>query len=170
MRRVATALISDPGAIAEPLRHRMKALARQRRFEEAAEVRDRGAFIERTLTREAELHGLLDAGDIVVECGGRAHLIRAAQLAASVEVGSITDEEVVGRLKACARWKPIGSFWPPSERSEAVVVASWLRRNAADIRLLYSDRGWALPAGARPTDSFLPVAGRPGGGVTSRTG
>jgi DNA polymerase III subunit epsilon len=152
IRRAAAAIVSDPTAIVEPLRRRMWKLAEQERFEEAAEVRDRGGLLERTLCRETELRALLDAREVVFAHEGRAHLIRDGQLAASVD--SHADGSDMDRLRAAARWTPVGSFWPHHARGEALVVASWLRRNAGNVRVLGVERSWALPAGARMTTTF----------------
>jgi DNA polymerase III subunit epsilon len=154
MRRVASALVADPAALATPVVRRMKKLAAQERFEEAAEVRDRGALMERTLTREAELRSLLDAGDIVFVYDSRAHLIRAGQLASSTTVTGRDPHSIIATLKRSARWSPVASFWLAPQRGEAFVVASWLRRHAGEVRIIHADRGWAMPAGARPTSFF----------------
>ena len=152
IRRTAAAIVADPAALAEPLRRRMRKLAEQQRFEEAAEVRDRGELLERTLCREAELRALLDAGEIAIAFQGRAHLIRDGQLAASCDF--IDDGTDVARLRSAARWTPVHDYWPAGQRSEAAAVASWLRRSGADVRLLCVERTWCLPAGARPTATF----------------
>jgi hypothetical protein len=130
----------------------MWTLARQERFEEAAEVRDRGALLERTLCRESELRALLDAGEVVIAHEGRAHLIRNGQLAASAPLRS--DGRDGDRLRAAARSVPVDNYWPPDARAEAVVVASWLKGNARDARVLSAERSWALPATARMTAAF----------------
>jgi DNA polymerase III subunit epsilon len=152
IRRAAAAIVAYPTAVVEPLRRRMWTLARQERFEEAAEVRDRGALLERTLCRESELRALLDAGEVVLAHEGRAHLIRNGQLAASAALR--LDGRDGDRLRAAARSVPVDNYWPPDARAEAVVVASWLKRNARDARVLSAERSWALPATARMTAAF----------------
>ena len=52
--RIAEAIRTDPGTVLEPLVEKMNRLARQERYEEAAEIRDRGALLERTLMRNLE--------------------------------------------------------------------------------------------------------------------
>jgi DNA polymerase-3 subunit epsilon len=152
IRRAAAAIVAYPTAVVEPLRRRMWTLARQERFEEAAEVRDRGALLERTLCRESELRALLDAGEVVLAHEGRAHLIRNGQLAASAALR--LDGRDGDRLRAAARSVPVHNYWPPDARAEAVVVASWLKRNACNARVLSAERSWALPATARMTAAF----------------
>jgi DNA polymerase-3 subunit epsilon len=152
VRRTAAAIVADPAAVVEPLRRRMWKLAEQERFEEAAEVRDRGELLERTLCREAELRALLDAGELAILCDGRAHLIRDGQLAASADFRGDGDD--LARLRVAARWTPVHAYWPPAPYREAAAVSSWLRRNVGDVRLLFAERAWCLPAGARPSDAF----------------
>lgn len=152
MRRAAAAILANPSSVVEPLRRRMWSLSDQGRFEEAAEVRDRGELLERTLYKEAELRALLDAGEVAMAHHGRAHLIRAGQLAASVDF--LADGTDLLRLRAAASWEPVHSYWPEPVRTEAAVIVSWVRRHAAEIRVLEVERSWALPAGARRTACF----------------
>jgi DNA polymerase III subunit epsilon len=158
VRRAAVAIVADPSAVVEPLRRRMWKLAGQERFEEAAEVRDRGELLERTLCREAELRALLDAGDVALVHEGRAHLIRAGQLAASVDDNA--EARPLEQLHALAQSTPVHEFWSPTTRSEATAIISWLRRNAGDVRVLACERSWAMPLGAGRSLSF---SKRPGG-------
>ena len=61
IRRLAVALEFDPNGLLEPVLARMKTLAGAERFEEAAEVRERGALLERTLVHRLE-HAALGEG------------------------------------------------------------------------------------------------------------
>ncbi len=65
--RLVRGLTGDPAILLEPLRRRMTALADADRFEEAADMRDRGAALARALTRQRQLDGLRRAGRMEIE-------------------------------------------------------------------------------------------------------
>jgi DNA polymerase III subunit epsilon len=146
-------LICNPWLLVHPIERQMSKLARSQRFEEAAEVRDRGALLARTAQRVVDAISLLDAREIAVADEGRAYLFRDGQLAAARSIDG-SDESVVAALKAAATSRPVQGFWSLEAMSEARVIVSWLRRRGRDLRLLYVAGPWAMPATARPCDSF----------------
>jgi DNA polymerase III subunit epsilon len=157
MRRVASALVCDPNLVLAPLERRMWRLASRDRFEEAAETRDKGAMLERTLARMAEVQGLIDAGEIVVALEQRVFMIKDGQLAAAMDLPRGAVEEIVPALRAAARWRPVGFHITPDVLREARVISSSLARGARDVRLIHVDRAWAVPSGAHPTGRFSPT-------------
>ncbi|MGH2775437.1 MAG: DEDD exonuclease domain-containing protein [Actinomycetota bacterium] len=152
--RVALGLLTDPGLILAPLHDRMRRLAREERFEEAGEMRQRAAFLERSLEQHMQALALIDAGELAFESNGRALLFRGGRLVAAIDIMG-DDATTLDSLRsdACA---------PDEERSwmtmtlkrEARVISSWLNRNALEARLLFSSNGWSLPAAARPLNRF----------------
>jgi DNA polymerase-3 subunit epsilon len=150
VRAAVAGIVCDPSGLLLGLERRMSALAGAHRFEEAAEVRERGALLARSALRFAETTGLLDARDLVISHEGRAYLIRDGQLAAACSAGN----DVLARLRAAARSRPVHGFWAPEVLAEARVILSWLRRNTSGVRLIHVGGTWALPAAARPCDRF----------------
>ncbi|MBA2272908.1 MAG: DEDD exonuclease domain-containing protein, partial [Actinobacteria bacterium] len=75
------ALQDDPAPVLDAIAARMARLARQERYEEAAETRDRGATLEGFLVRHFDILALRAAGDLVIGVDDRVFLIREAQLA-----------------------------------------------------------------------------------------
>jgi len=69
--RLVMSLEADPGAVLDILVDKMNRLARQERYEEAAEVRDRGALLERTLMRKAEAKAWSRCRELVLEIDGK---------------------------------------------------------------------------------------------------
>ena len=126
--KVVAAVERDPGIVLDPLVERMRRLARQERYEEAAEVRERGALLERALQRRIEARSLVAAGSIRLASGGRELRIENGHL------GDGSDAEV------------------GAER-EAQVIDRWLRRTD-DVTLLSASGTWALPITARPHERF----------------
>ena len=117
----ADSVVHDPGVILEPLATRMRVLAEQERFEEAAEVRDRGALLERTLFRLAQVNALVQAGRVVIQVGSR-------QIAIDRGILQTTGAKL------------------PQNPRDAAVIASWLRRRGQDARLISVEGCWAMPA------------------------
>jgi DNA polymerase-3 subunit epsilon len=155
-RAVAVAMIGHPDDVYEALTLRMQALAARERFEEAAEVRERGAALQRAITRDAELRALLHAEDVVVRVGTRVLLIRDARLVATETIDDDEDrDEVVRRLRSAAPSSSIGAFFPTNVVGEARVLASWLRRNAHDAEIVTVAGTWAMPVGAGPSSRFV---------------
>jgi len=82
-----SALQEDPGPVLDAIGARMARLAREERYEEAAETRDRGAALEGFLARHFDIGALRAAGDVVIAVDGRAFLIREAQLVGAGDIG-----------------------------------------------------------------------------------
>ena len=151
---VRLGLSARPSLLLDPLAQRMRSLARDRRFEEAAAVRDRAAALSRAVQRQRRLESLRGAGRLVVEVDG--------------EGGAILDR---GRLvtawpqgsRPLAALAPTGgegtTTGPPAaaEVDELVAVASWLEARASRLHILRCDGGLAWPAS--PVRQF--EAGRP---------
>lgn len=127
---------------------RMVSLARRERFEEATEVRERAAALERQLVRASEVRSLIAAGEVVLELDERVVVIRYGRLTAAapgrdgLRRTSITDRTA----------ETPGSFVTAEVEREARVILRWLRRG--DVRLVAVQNAWVSPAGARPTGAF----------------
>jgi len=169
IERVARGLLTEPRLVLTPLHRRMQVLALAERFEEAAELRKRAELLERLLERHLRVAALVESGDVAVEVDGRALLIRSGRLVAAHDARA---DDAVATLDAlresapskdCAeRWTAVGSWLGAELQSEARVISSWLERNTNRVRLLHAERGWSLPAGARPLDFFSVRGARPG--------
>jgi hypothetical protein len=160
VKELIASMVRDPSPIFSALERKMKVLADHARFEEAAEVRQRGALLERTLGRRARIQAMLAARDIVVRHGERALLIRNAQLAAALDLdGDIA--LTIERLRRVAVAGPVGCYQTAEQLTEARVLSGWIERHADELELLAIEGPWALPVGARPEPRF--VAREPSG-------
>jgi DNA polymerase-3 subunit epsilon len=121
---VERALRGDPSPIFEPLAARMTRLARQERFEEAAELRDRAAALQRVLERHAEVRALMEAGCLRIRIGDERRAVTCGRL---------------GETPASPT-----SFIPPQVYSEARVILSWLKRHAHEVALEGVTGTWAM--------------------------
>ncbi|MDQ3940945.1 MAG: DEDD exonuclease domain-containing protein [Actinomycetota bacterium] len=132
VEKVVAAAEADPDVVLQPLLERMGKLARQERFEEAAELRDRGALLERALERNIEARSLEEAGTIRIRVGDRALTIRD---------GCLDDASIPSEPRT------VGDH-------ERRAVSGWLRRHTDEVELLSVSGTWALPIGARPGGRF----------------
>jgi hypothetical protein len=122
---VERALRGDPSPILEQLAARMKRLSDQERYEEAAELRDRAAALQRALERNTEVRALLEAGCVRIRIGEHRRAVTCGRLGEAPEA-------------------PV-SFLPHAVYSEARVILSWLRRHAGEIALEGVTGTWAMP-------------------------
>lgn len=127
IERLASSLRMDPAAVFDGLAGRMMRLARQERFEEAAEVRDRGALLERTLKRRIEAAAWAGAGRIELEIGGRTLRFDGGRLADGAD--------------------PAPDEWR--------VLSAWLRRHGVKARLLGCTGTLALPVALGVPSRFV---------------
>jgi DNA polymerase-3 subunit epsilon len=153
VKALIDALMKDPEPIYERLEHRMRVLATHARFEEAAEVRDRGGLLERTLSRAARVAALIAADEIALGGGGRVVVIRSGQLAAAGDDDG-DPGSAIARLRRVATATEVASFLTAEQLAEARVISSWIDRHAEDIEILAVSGTWAVPATARPPYRF----------------
>ena len=153
---LAVTLIDRHHEVVVPLFERMRRLALEERFEEAAEVRDRGALLERALRSASEMRALVGAGEVVLRVGTRLVLIRGGQLAAAADYPDPDCDlaTALARLRDAATFDEVGSFVPARVVPEVRAIAAWLRRGAEDARMVCVERGWSMPVGARPLNLF----------------
>ena len=137
--RTLLALTSQPENLLNPLRDKMLELARQQRFEEAADLRRQAFALSNSLRRQNQVDALRSSGRVILE---------------SLQTELITLEN--GRLvEAPATTLPNGS---PQNRSLAVAdkreiaelwcVANWLDNQSHNLRLIHCD----LPLSSRYPD------------------
>jgi hypothetical protein len=156
IRLIASAIACDLEIICNRLMRRLQLLAAQHRFEEAEELRRRAALLERILTTNAEVRGLLDARSIVLRIEERLLLIRNAQLAGACDVTSEGIEPALVRLREQAEFQEVDRYVSSAVDREARVISSWLRKHWESVQIVEIERGWALPVGARPLKRFEP--------------
>ena len=154
LHRLVSAVVYDPHLVLERIQARMVKLARQQRFEEAAETRERGARLQRTLAKMVECSGLVDAGDVILEIGDRAVLLRRGRLAGATFIVSGDISTAVRHLMANAEEYSTATV-SAEARSEMSVISSWVARHGGEARLLHASGPWVSPARSRPCGSFV---------------
>ncbi|HEX2296143.1 MAG TPA: DEDD exonuclease domain-containing protein [Actinomycetota bacterium] len=167
VRLVVEAFTRDPAAVVCPLEEKMRRLARQERFEEAADLRDRARSLARWIERSIEARALIDAGEVLLRVEGRAILLVQGQLAAACDAGDLPAGVLLDSLRPAARWEPVGEWLSAGVQREVRAVVSWLNRHEAQIEVLHVGGEWALPSRARPTEAFTDAKTRPPRGAAS---
>ena len=140
------ALTSRPELVLGPLRTRIDGLARDERFEEAADVRDRADALATALRRQRRLGQLAVSGRIVLEVPG-----------GGVEL----DGGVLTRAWGTAGGDDLNSAalaleTPTDVADEMLLVGAWLDANAHRVRLIEAAGTMCSPL--PPLPSFAPRA------------
>jgi DNA polymerase-3 subunit epsilon len=148
VRLVVDAFTRDPTLIVRPLEDKMRRLARQERFEEAADLRDRARTLARSIERSIEARALIAADEVLLRVGARALLVVEGQLAAACDAGGRGALELLAALRPAASWEPVGSWLTAGVQREVRAVVSWLHRHAAEAEVLHVQGVWALPVRA----------------------
>ena len=154
VRRAARALLGDHEPLLRALADRMHRLARAERFEEAAEVRERALSLQRSLERHIETCALADAGDVGLELGGRALLLRRGKLVAAADHHGDVDG-TVDRLRREASERGPLPYLTQDVMREARIILSSLRRAGSEMRVVFVESPWVTPATARPVSYFV---------------
>jgi DNA polymerase-3 subunit epsilon len=147
-------LTRRPQVLLGPLSDRIGALARARRFEEAADMRDRAAALSAALARQRRLDRLRRAGIVrlAFQNGGGAE-VRNGVLAATWSDSS----SLPLVFHAGPDPPPPDAPLPLALADEVGCIAGWLEAEAGRVRLEHSDEGLASSVDVLP--SFRPSAG-----------
>ena len=152
--RLRRGILDEPEILLEPLRNRMATMARDERFEEAADLRDRYRAVARTLERRRAWGALRAAGTVWLE-------------------DASGDGAIIGDGRLLAAWNdrgtpPLVAMSPPERggpgvpesvpaAEEAHLVWRWMARSG--VRIIDASGTIALPV--RPVAS-LASNGSPG--------
>ena len=164
VRAIVDAFTRDPGIVVRPLEEKMRRLAHQERFEEAAELRDRARSLARWIERSIEARALTHAGEVLLRVGGRVILLVQGQLASACDASDTPVPELLAWLRRTARWEPVGDWMTAGVQREVRAVASWLNRHEAEVEVLHVEGTWSVPARAKPTEAFTNAERGPRGG------
>ena len=138
--QIVRGLTTDPELLLQPLAERIQRLSSERRYEEAADVRDRAAALVRAIERQRRHDAIRHAGRIELRLehdGSDADLV--------IDAGILRR----GDLALESPGDP-GEPLPRHLVDEVSVVIAWLERQRA-ARLVACERGLAWPAQRLPT-------------------
>ena len=139
----------SPAALLEPLEVKMRRLAAEQRFEEAAQMRDRHRALARALERQRAWRALADAGRIELESvAGDRVFVEQGLLAGAF--GHDQPLSLLDRVFASEDPLPPPSPVPPSVAiaEEAHLIWRWM--TSGDVKVLDSTGPLTLPASPIP--------------------
>jgi DNA polymerase-3 subunit epsilon len=140
----------DPAGALPGLRTKLRRLAGDLRFEDAARVRDRLSALEEIVVRIAELERLR-AARLCLLAPAREHGFRRAFFVAGGRVATVRTVRAgpAGRLEVDAGLAEAASIEPsfaPEHADELLVVAGFLRRPGPELRVVSLDASEILAA------------------------
>ena len=148
--QVVHGLTRDPELLLEPLRHRMQALSRAHRFEEAADMRERASALAAAIRRQRRLDGLRRAGSLVIEVPGQGGAeLRSGRMVRAWGRGS-PEPSLLDEARDDVECEPDAPL-PLHLADEVATVAGWLEAEAAKVRIVHCDGGLASPLPALPS-------------------
>ena len=131
---VRRALTREPQLVLEPLLARMRVLATDDRFEEAADMRDRAAAFADGHRRVRRFTRLRRAGQLVVRLGDRRIVLDGGRLVTTEAV----HEPTLFGTRAPAPPAPTAPV-APDDADELTVISRWLDDNADKLRIEHVD-------------------------------
>ena len=142
VNRVVTGLTTNPDVLLQPLADRLGQLSDQRRYEEAADLRDRAAALARAIERQRRHDAIRSAG--------RVRLTAANESWAVVERGVLVSAGKAGASQL-ALWEEAQDPGAPGEPlprhlvDEVATIVAWLDARAARVRVVECESGLAWP-------------------------
>jgi hypothetical protein len=132
----------------------MRSLARDGRFEEAADVRDRADALARALRRQRRFDGLRSSGRLVIEVPGQ----HGAELDGGRLIRAWTGPVAQAALPFDeAGDAPTDGPVPRHLADELACVAGWLEANAARVRVVHCEKGLHSRLPALPSFAVAPA-------------
>lgn len=152
--RVVRGVTADPAVLLEPLRERMRALARAERFEEAADVRDRAESLAGALRRRRRIDALRAAGTVRLRVPGQGGVeVVAGRFVRAWPEGHDPATELPFATATEPPAAAAAAALSPAEADEAHVIAAWFDAHAHRVELLDCSTGLAEPRTRVPSFS-----------------
>jgi excinuclease UvrABC nuclease subunit len=133
----------DLSAALPPLRAKLRRLARDLRFEDAAKLRDRVAALDEVSARVAELDRLRDEELCVLAPARDAGYWRAFLVASGRVIARTIPRGAAGQLEVESALASVGRLEPslePEDAADLLVVVGVLRKPPPEVRIVRLDR------------------------------
>ena len=128
-------LAGDPAELLTPFAREVSTLARSRRYEEAARVRDEAERLRLLLGRHRRVESLRRAGRVVLHVAGEG----TVELDGGLLIEAASLFGVGGPDAPADGLDPAFTATADGHQRERVIVAQWLRFNADKVRVLEAD-------------------------------
>jgi DNA polymerase-3 subunit epsilon len=149
---VEQAITTSPELVIAPLQARLIGLSYERRYEEAAQVRDRAMAFTNAIRRQRLTDRLRGAGDVVLQLGDTILHVRDGVLLATVETGQME----IGLPLPPPEVPPLPRPLPRQVIDEVLCLGRAVERFAHRLEVISCDGTWQWPIDAVPE-----VVGRP---------
>jgi FAD/FMN-containing dehydrogenase len=138
-------LDGDPHHLLAPLAERLTELSRERRYEEAAAVRDDAERLRRLLARRRQVEALRAAGRVVLRIDEKV----TVELEDGLVIGC-RESDRTGAPNAAPGVDPLATV--DGDDRERITVAEWIDSYRRHIRVLWvqSDHGISMPSARIP--------------------
>ncbi len=146
VERVVRGLTDKPRTLLDPLEARMRDLAADERFEEAADARERLAALARALSRHRRLDSLRRAGRMELEVDGDHVVLAGGTLAAGPGMLALVPDGAAGPAATTECGVPLARDLV----DEVACVAAWLDAEGRAARLVSCEGAWTSPLPVLP--------------------
>jgi DNA polymerase III subunit epsilon len=141
VNQASMAMTAAPDLVIAPLQARMMALAGERRYEEAALVRDRAAAFTNAVRRQRLTDRLREAVDVGLRLGDTTLHLRHGVL-----VGTATDGQIeIGLPVASPDAPPLPLLLPRETVDEVLCLARAFEKSSHRVTVLWCDGSWRWP-------------------------
>ncbi|HEX2782327.1 MAG TPA: DEDD exonuclease domain-containing protein [Ilumatobacteraceae bacterium] len=151
VERVVQSMTTSPELIIVPLQARLGTLSAERRYEEAAQVRDRAMAFTNAMRRQRLTDRLREAGDVGLLLGETTLHVRHGVLVGTAHDGQLE----IGLSLATPEVPPAPQVLPRDVVDEVLCLARSIERLAHRLTVLWCDGHWQWP-----TDAVPEVVGR----------
>ena len=140
------AMTTSPGVVIVALQTRMSSLSAARRYEEAAQVRDRAMAFSNAVRRQRLTDRLREAGDVGVQIGNTVMHVRDGLLVGTAEDGQLE----IGLALPPPDLPGFAARLPRHVVDEVLCLARAFERIAHRVTVLWCDGRWQWPIEAVP--------------------
>lgn len=143
---VEQAITTSPDLVIAPMQARLTSLSYERRYEEAAHVRDRAMAFTNAIRRQRLTDGVRAAGDLVLQLGDTTIHVRDGVLLGTTEAGQME----IGLPLPAPDVAPLPQPLPRHIVDEVLCLARAVERFAHRLEVVSCDGTWRWPLDAVP--------------------
>jgi DNA polymerase III subunit epsilon len=144
--KTVQAMTTSPDLVISALQARLATLSATRRYEEAAQVRDRAMAFTNAIRRQRLTDRLREAGDVGVQIDGTTLHVRGGVLVGTVQEGQIE----IGLPLAGPDMPAFAALLPRAVVDEVLCLARAFDRMAHRVTVVWCDGRWQWPIDAVP--------------------
>ena len=141
VRQAAQAMTTSPELVIAPLQARLSTLSAERRYEEAAQVRDRAMAFTNAVRRQRLTDRLREAGDVGLQLGDTTLHLQHGVLVGTAQEGQIE----IGLPLPAPEVPPVPQVLPRHVVDEVLCLARAVERLAHRLTVVWCEGRWQWP-------------------------